>query len=261
MPICYDCNKKILSKHNYLKCSTCLKYFNLECLQYLNLNEYRQIIHSKTAWSCTFCLENIFPFYNIEDNNIFLDLVTNNIYPDDKHKQFSNLDNTTFVPFELEESVHSDYLKDIDPDKHFYNSVSINSEYYTTQMFNSKVESCNLTDNSFSLLHLNIRSAPKNLSSLHNYLIDVKNQFSIIGLTETWFNETTADLYGIHGYSGVHTYRSCKRGGGVSLFVNNNIPFEKRNDLSFCEKYCECLFIEIQKDVLNTSTPIAIGVF
>jgi len=44
-------------------------------------------------------------------------------------------------------------------------------------------------DEHFSLLHMNSRSAQKNLNDLSLYLETLSMKFSVIGLTETWFTE------------------------------------------------------------------------
>ena len=44
-------------------------------------------------------------------------------------------------------------------------------------------------------MHLNVRSIPKNIDKLNNYLLSLDIQFSIIDLTETWLKEETSELY------------------------------------------------------------------
>ena len=44
-------------------------------------------------------------------------------------------------------------------------------------------------------MHLNVRTIPKNIDKLNNYLLSLDIQFSIIDLTETWLKEETSELY------------------------------------------------------------------
>ena len=76
---------------------------------------------------------------------------------------------------------------------------------------------------SFSLLHLNIRSIPKNINNLELYLQSLYLQFSIIGLTETWLRASNFATFNLHGYKHDCLYRESKIGGGVSVFINNNL--------------------------------------
>ena len=44
-------------------------------------------------------------------------------------------------------------------------------------------------------MYLNIRSIPKNIYKLNNYLLFLDIQLSISGLTETWLKEDISELY------------------------------------------------------------------
>ena len=77
------------------------------------------------------------------------------------------------------------------------------------------------------MLHLNIRSIAKNLHHLRNYLKLLAHEFPIIGFTETWFNDSTVNLYKLERYKQVNNYRHTKKGGGVSLSVHKSICFKK----------------------------------
>ena len=112
------------------------------------------------------------------------------------------------------------------------------------------------------MIHLNIRSAVKSLSTLNNYLEVLSIKFKFIGLTETWFNNYNANIYSIHGYKSQNYIRQNKGGGSVSLFVQEDIPFKAREDIAKCNSNIECVFIEIDKKIFNTtcSSNMIIGV-
>ena len=70
---------------------------------------------------------------------------------------------------------------------------------------------------------------------------------SIIGLTETWLLDNCDDTYNIPTHSLVTKSRKNKAGGGVGIFIANNINFVKREELStFKEGIFESICIEIQ---------------
>ena len=96
-----------------------------------------------------------------------------------------------FSPFDLNEGSDSP-LEEIDPDIQFYNSqcnsVLNSCDYYLEDQLNNKMNKLGIKKNSFSLLHANIRSAPKNLSKFESYLANIEHEFSVIGLSETFFN-------------------------------------------------------------------------
>ena len=80
-----------------------------------------------------------------------------------------------------------------DPDTNFFNKKSevVNSPYYNVDKFYSSSQ--NLLKNSFSVLHINIRSMNKNFEKLREYLSHAKGNFSVITLTETWCNDDETD--------------------------------------------------------------------
>ena len=54
--------------------------------------------------------------------------------------------------------------------------------------------------------------------------------------------------------------RLDKKGGGVSLYINEKIPFIERHDLNVFNEYIESVFIEIDKSKLNVEKNVIIGV-
>ena len=53
--------------------------------------------------------------------------------------------------------------------------------------------------------------------------------------------------------------RRNRRGGGTSIYVNNNISYKTRNDLKLKPKYYESVFVEVNKNIFNTNRNIIIG--
>ena len=50
----------------------------------------------------------------------------------------------------------------------------------------------------FSIIHLNDRSLLKNLDQLNSMLRSLKKPFSVIGISETWLTDCTAELVNIN---------------------------------------------------------------
>ena len=114
--------------------------------------------------------------------------------------------------------------------------------------------------NVFSLCHINIRSMKANLTSFEICLQNLEFEFSVIGITETWLTDSNSDLYNINGFNFVETHRTGRSGGGVGIFLRNNILYQIRSDLTLNNEFSESIFIEIDKDLFTKNRNIIIGV-
>ena len=69
---------------------------------------------------------------------------------------------------------------------HTYSGSRTNDAYYDSDTFNNHyTESRN---SNFKVIHVNIRSLPRNGRTLVAYLETLRHRFSAICLTETWLN-------------------------------------------------------------------------
>ena len=83
---------------------------------------------------------------------------------------------------------------------------------------------------------------------IEDYLCSLNHYFSIYGFTETWFKESPPSYIHKNNYQLVHSSRSNKLGGGVTMFISDSLNFCIRDDLMCsCEDF-ECIFIEIQHE-------------
>ena len=114
--------------------------------------------------------------------------------------------------------------------------------------------------NPFSLIHLNIRSIPKNLSQFTSYSNNIHHKFTVIGFTETWLTKYNSTAYNIEDYQHYSLTREHKRGGGVSLFVSSSFNAVLRTDLNILNNNIEALFIELSKKETNLSKDNIIGI-
>ena len=117
---------------------------------------------------------------------------------------------------------------DLDPDTNLRDLFSNECEYFNEDQFNDMLssEDSRICD-SFSLLHLNIRSLQCNASKLTDLLSNVSLKFSLIGISETWLNDSSSSV-DIDGYSFVHKSRENRSGGGVALYFSSNLKFKFR---------------------------------
>ena len=154
-------------------------------------------------------------------------------------------------------------LFETDPDIQFYNELSIvyneNSNCYFEDQFNGLIYNTECSQN-LSFLHANIRSLKANRVMFETFIDNLQKKNSVIGLTETWLTSMNADLHDMHGYSYVYLCRQGRRGGGVSLFVSNNISLIVRQDFTALTDQVEQLFIEIDKSVLHVNKNVIVGI-
>ena len=82
----------------------------------------------------------------------------------------------------------------------------------------------------------------------------------MIALTETWLDKSKQDLYNMPKYTCMNRFRKQRWGGGVSLYIRNDIKYMSRPDLKYFDGKMESLFIEIDKDVFNLASNVVVGV-
>ena len=134
---------------------------------------------------------------------------------------------------------------DIDPDKYFYKTrQTAESCYYLEYDFNQ----LHISNSRFSVLHINARSLNKNIDNIKLYLSTFNHTFAVLAISETWEVAHNLVYFSIPGYSIVSIPRNndfkC-RGGGVALYVRDDIKFDTRSDLYlFGNTSFECVFIE-----------------
>ena len=97
--------------------------------------------------------------------------------------------------------------------------------------------------NKLRVIHLNIRSFSKNYDEFSVFLSQIEIEWDVIILTETWFSEDhTMD---IPRYSGHHSFRLGRRGGGVSIFVKCELNCYADSDLCFVDEFLELVTVTL----------------
>ena len=101
-----------------------------------------------------------------------------------------------------------------------------------------------------SILNANIRSLNKNLDSLKDLLHYCSEfNFEIIGLVETWLKDKPQDYFHLNGYGIEFNKRKNGRGGGVCLYVKNDMKYHIRHDLAQINhpEHVGSFFVEIER--------------
>ena len=131
-----------------------------------------------------------------------------------------------FVPFGINESTNTPF-NEMDPDIKFYSSthyaLNTQCDYFIEDIFLKNITEKNQFQNKLSLFPINVKSLPKHHDELELYINSLNFKFSVISLTENWLDESKQDLFYLEGYNCLHKFRKEKRGGGVSLNVENGI--------------------------------------
>ena len=127
-----------------------------------------------------------------------------------------------------------------------YDISKVDCNYYLPDEFKKHLSVTKQKSKSFSLLHLNIRSISNKFDSFKQFLDTLDKHFQIIGLTETWLNDTNYDSFNIKDYEYIGSNRANKRGGGVCMYISKQLIFKIRDDLvQNIEDVIETMFIEI----------------
>ena len=136
------------------------------------------------------------------------------------------------------------------------------SLYYDLDEFNDVLNIHN-KDTNLSILNINARSLVKHFNEFSSILSDLPSSLDIITVEETWLSESLEPLVQLDDYTLITKHKNkCKEGGGIGIYVKNEINFTHRDDLA-CPKEFEDLFdymfIEVkQKTQLKN---VLVGVF
>ena len=98
----------------------------------------------------------------------------------------------------------------------------------------------------FSIIHLNMRSLPKNLASLEDIILTVKGTPEIIAISETKLQEKNIYNISIPGYVFLNT-NSPTSAGGVGLYISEELSFIRRRDLALSDDGIESCWVEITR--------------
>ena len=103
------------------------------------------------------------------------------------------------------------------------------SKYHDINSYNNIL---NDKDESFSFLHLNLRSWVKKTNCIESLINSFANKPDVIAISESWLKPNNCKFYKLDGYTAYHLNRPVKKGGGVSLLVKSHINSELINIFS-----------------------------
>ena len=141
-----------------------------------------------------------------------------------------------------------------DPDLNLFNlkTQNFDTPYILPEEF-KKIHDTSC-DDSFSILHLNVRSIKKNFENFKLFFSTLGYSFSVICFSETWLDDTDSNsLYELPNYISKHQIRDDRKGGGVSFYIHNSLSFRVLPNLCINSTDIEFLSIEISlNDQRNT---------
>ena len=155
----------------------------------------------------------------------------------------ADFESAAFRTFDFENILNNDSQ---DPDENFFNAFNFKDLQHFTRGESSRNLN-NFDNNSFSILHLNIRSLQKNFDRLFNLLMTLKFEFKEICITETWCSDNTMNynLFELPQYKSILQVRRTSKGGGIAVILHEPLTFTIRHDLSVNNADIEALCIEI----------------
>ena len=219
---CSVCLSCIRWNQNKLVCS-CGRQCHVKC------SDINPGLHS-ISWKCNYCILSQLPFNHYVDDQEF----HSTMYSFFHNIPSPNLDSYVFDAFQMNEcNVSIDNIDD--PCNHYF-----------SDNFNTKFSNTN-SNETFSIFHLNSRSLVSNFPSISDYISTLNHRFSIYAFTETWFKPDVPSLYNLPGYSFIHKPRRNRRGGGVCMYIDSELMYKERNDLSFSNDFIDTIFIEINQ--------------
>ena len=150
-----------------------------------------------------------FPFYNL-DNQEFLRITGGWV-----HHSYQSLIESK----DLFQDVIANPEKERELRENSYNSY-IQSKYYTVKQTGNFFYQANKY-HGFSIMHFNIRSLPKNLASLNDLILTVKQTPEIIAISETKLQDENIYNISIPGYVFLNTNSPTSAGGVAFIFLKN----------------------------------------
>ena len=204
------------------------------------------------------------PFNHITDEDAFYSALSE-LWYNYSAVDYEKLNNLKFNLFDTNVDTGTILPNHIhDPDvncslyKELTNDMLNSCNYYIEDTFTKTSKQFKAAD--LSLYHCNIRSLPNHISELNAHLLNLGHKFKFIGVSETWLNNNNSHLYSIDGYTNVHQVRNDKRGGGVSLFIDQDVKYKERFDLNeVMRDKTESVFIEVPKEEFQTKKKLIIG--
>ena len=224
---CKICLKAVANSHHAIQCDNCNIWVHVKCNK-INTQIYTFLQKSSAVWYCIKCSEEIYPFLNISNKELF---ETNQ---GKKHKVQS------FCLFEQNIDLIDTLNKAMDdPD-----SKMMTAKYYELDEISDLLSS---TSPNRSFFHLNISSLTFHFDELLVLTAENKLNFDFLGISETRLklNRNSLNPISMPGYNIEHTPTESSNGGTL-LYIKQGINYKLRKDLQiYKSKELESTFIEV----------------
>ena len=149
---CNICLRKVQSHSVFIECANCYHVYHVKCI-----NADRNNVIPGALWYCMHCLQTIFPFNHIEDNQEFFQWSWN-------VSRIILFNFMKWTPFPLKP------FTEMDPDIQFYSSthsaLNTQCEYFIGDTFLTNITEKNKFQNKLSSFHINVKSLPKHHDQL-----------------------------------------------------------------------------------------------
>ena len=134
--------------------------------------------------------------------------------------QEPSFESLSYKPFSVDGNLTVN--AEVDPDVNFFqNFSSLDTQYFNIDDTRTFVNN-NISSNSFSVLHINIRSLQKNFEKFQEFFKTLNFNFSVVCLSETWCDDsldsTKNSNYRLRGYKSFHQTRGGRKGRGLCIF-------------------------------------------
>lgn len=122
-----------------------------------------------------------------------------------------------------------------------YKNISENCKYHDSRSLVTQ------SKNTINIIHLNIRSLPKNFQKLKYFLHSSASKYDIICLSESWLDDQLVNGYSLAGYKLINScLQTHIRGKGCAMYISDDINFNIIESLSIKIPEIQSLFIEIR---------------
>lgn len=118
-------------------------------------------------------------------------------------------------------------------------------KYKDLKVLNS-LSSQSCYDQKINILHVNIRSLPKNYDKLELFLHSLPRKPNLILLSETWLDPSMTELYKLPNYRLEALSPPHHRGKGSAIFIHSSLSYIRRNDLESAKLEFQSVFIELR---------------
>ena len=243
--MCTICSKKIFDWNRFLICDICDKPVHIKCNK-ISTNDFKYFNNNPgKSFNCFSCLEQLFPFTNLDSNQFDIAVRTGINYNEniDCVELLNERDKALCDKINdfLSNNSDKDHCSIVDRDE----QRAVNCQYYSINDFKTQGFK---SEKTFSILHLNIHSIELHIEELRLTLAMLDHDFDFICLSESKVLKGVDPRISINlaGYQNPESVPTEAKKGGVLIYAKCGIDFKPRPDLNIYKaKELESQFIEV----------------